>query len=127
RHHGDRQPSRMEDEPGQQDELARHRADRSPREELLERADRSRMDEQLADVGGHLNEEDPTIVAPQPPADRLQQRDVERGRAIVLVERLVPAVVDAHALPAQDRPEEMHLQDMSADAPEIEIAVSPPL
>src|SRR5262249_8772220 len=98
--------------------------DAGPGEKLVERGDRSRMNEQLADVGGHLNEENPAVVAPQPSSDRLQERDVERRSAIILVERLVPTVVDPHPVPAQDRAEELHPQDMGADPPEIEIAVA---
>ena len=43
---------------------------------------------------------------------------------IVLVEDLVPAVVDPWTLPAEDRAEEIDFEDMRPDAPEIEKAVA---
>jgi hypothetical protein len=117
----------VEQQPGQQHELSRHRADRRPHKELVERADRGRVDQQLADIGSHLNEEDPTVIVPQPPADCLEEGDVETGRNVVLVTRCVPTVIDPDTLPTQDRPEEMNFQDMRPDAKKIEKAVSPSL
>jgi hypothetical protein len=69
------------------------------------------MYQQLADVGSHLNEENLAVVVPQPPPDCLDERNVETGRNVVLVERRVPTVVDPDTLPPQDRPKEIYFQD----------------
>ena len=45
-------------------------------------------------------------------------------RSIIPIEGLVPAVIDPNTLAAQDRPKKLDLQDMSANAPEIEEAVA---
>src|SRR6266699_2947403 len=122
-HECDRHPRRVEHEPGQQHELSRHWADRRPRKELVERRDRCRMDQKLANIGRYLNEKDPTVVVPQPPTNGLEKGDVETWGNVVLVKGRVPAVVDANALPAEDRSEKMDFQDMRPDAEEIEEAV----
>ena len=41
------------------------------------------MDEQLAGIANDLNREDPAIVAPQPPPERLDEGDVERRVSVV--------------------------------------------
>src|SRR6266849_967374 len=126
-HECDRHPRRVEHEPGQQHELSRHWADRRPRKELVERLDRCRMDQKLANIGRYLNEKDPTVVVPQPPTNGLEKGDVETWGNVVLVKGRVPAVVDANTLPAEDRSEKMDFQDMRPDAEEIEEAVPPAL
>src|SRR6266550_1039631 len=97
-HDCDRHPGRVKKEPGQQYKLSRHRTDGRPGKELVERVDGGRMDQQLAGIRSHLNEKDPAVVVPQPPTDCLEKRDMESGSNVVLVERRVPAVVDADAL-----------------------------
>src|SRR5262245_53985689 len=126
-HEGDRYPRRVEKQAGQKHELTRHGADRRPRKELIDRADRGWMDQQLADIGSHLNEENPAIVVPQPPADCLEEGDVETGRNVILVKRRVPTVIDSHTLPAQNRSKEIQFQYMRPDPKKIEEAVSPSL
>src|SRR6266851_4434961 len=117
-------PGGMEDEAGEEHELSRHRADRRPLPDVTERRDRDGVDEQLADVARYLDQEDPAVVPPQPAPRRLEEGDVEVRGLIVMVENLVPAVVDPRTLPAEDRSEEVDFQDMRPDAPEIEETVA---
>jgi len=63
----------VEDEPGKEHELFGYRTDCRPRKELLKRADRGRMDQQLADVRRHLNKEDPAVVVPQHEQEGLEE------------------------------------------------------
>jgi hypothetical protein len=97
---GYHRPSGMEDEAGEQHKLTRQWADRGPLPDVSERRDRGGVDEQLADVARHLNEEDPTVVPPQAPPCRLEEGNVEVRGLIILVENLIPAVIDAWTLPA---------------------------
>ncbi len=121
---GHRHPGGMEDEAGEQHELSRHRADRCPLPNVIERRDRDGVDEQLAGVACHLDQEDPAVVPPQAAPCRLEEGDMEVRGLIVMVEDLVPAVIDTWTLPAEDRAEEVDFQDMRPYAPEIEEAVA---
>ena len=121
---GDGHPGAMKGQPGQKDELAGDRADGRALPELADMRDGCGVDQQLADIGGDLDREDPAIVAPEPAPGGFHQADVQVGTDIVVVEDLVPAIVDANALAAQDRPEELQLHDMGAQAPEVEEAVA---
>ena len=58
--------------------------------------------------------------------DCVDKRNVEIRVKIVLRERLVPSVIDPNALAAQDRPEELKLENMRADAPEIDFPIIGP-
>src|SRR5262249_52882491 len=115
----DSYPGPMEDEASKQNDLARNGPDGRTLPQLVERKDRHGVDKQLAEIRGYLNAEDPSIVAPQPPACRFQESDVQVRHPIVVIESLVPAALDPNALAAKYRPEKLHLQDMCADAPEI--------
>jgi hypothetical protein len=85
------------------------------------------VDQKLADIGGRLDQENPSIVPPQPSPDSVDKRNVEIRVKIVVRERQVPSVIDPNALARQDRPEELKLENMRADAPEIEEATAPRL
>src|SRR5216684_3978768 len=114
----------MKDEAGEQHELSRHRADCRPLPNVTERRDRDGVDEQLAGVARHLDQEDPAVVPPQAATCRLEEGDVEARRLIVMIEDLVPAVIDPRTLPAEDRAKEVDFQDMRPYAPEIEEAIA---
>ena len=49
------------------------------------------------------------------------------GGSVILVENIVPAILDLDAMAAKNWTEEMHFEDMRAHAPEIEEAVTPGL
>src|SRR4051812_32983283 len=117
-------PCRVEDESGQNDELARNRANRCAGPEIPERGNRNRMDEQFADVGSHLDRENPAIIVAEPAADGLGIGDVKVGRLVILVEDFVPAILDLHASAPEYRSEEVHFEHMRSHAPKIEKAVA---
>ena len=63
-HEGDGYPGRMKKQAGQQHELPRYGTDRRPRKKIVDRAYRGGMDQQLANIGSHLNEENPAVIVP---------------------------------------------------------------
>jgi hypothetical protein len=106
----------MKDEAREQHELSRHRANRRPLPNVTERRDRDGVDEQLAGVARHLDQEDPAVVPPQAATCRLEEGDVEARRLIVMIEDLVPAVIDPRTLPAEDRAPYPAMQDPAGAA-----------
>ena len=67
----DRDPGAVEEKAQEDHERAGQGSDRGAGEELVDMLERHGVDQELAGVGGHLDAEDPAIVAPQPAADRL--------------------------------------------------------
>jgi hypothetical protein len=49
------------------------------------------------------------------------------GGSVILVENLVPAILDLDAMATKNWTEEIHFEDMRTHAPEIEEAVTPGL
>ena len=85
------------------------------------------MDEQFPDVGGHLDRENPAVVMPEPAGHGFSIGNMKVGGSVVLVENLVPAILDLDAMATKNWTEEIHFEDMRAHAPKIEEAVSPGL
>jgi hypothetical protein len=85
------------------------------------------MDEQFTDVCGHLDRENPAVVIAKPAAHCLKIGYVKVRRSVILVENLVPAILDLNALAAENRSEELDFEDMRAHAPKIKEAITPRL
>src|ERR1700687_2106233 len=85
------------------------------------------MDQQFPDVGGHLDRENPAVVVAEPPAHGFSIGNVKVGGSVILVENLVPAILDLDAMATKNWTEEIHLEDMRTHAPKIEGAVTPGL
>jgi hypothetical protein len=85
------------------------------------------MDEQFTDVCGHLDRENPAVVIAKPAAHCLKIGYVKVRGSVILVENLVPAILDLNALAAENRSEELDFEDMRAHAPKIEEAITPRL
>jgi hypothetical protein len=85
------------------------------------------MDEQFPDVGGHLDRENPAVVVAEPPAHGFSIGNMKVGGSVVLVENLVPAILDLDAMATKNWTEEIHFEDMRTHAPKIEEAVTPGL
>ena len=83
------------------------------------------MDEQFTDVCGHLDRENPAVVIAKPAAHCLKIGYVKVRGSVILVENLVPAILDLNALAAENRSEELDFEDMRPHAPKIKEAVTP--
>jgi hypothetical protein len=85
------------------------------------------MDEQFPEVGGHLDREDPAVVVAEPAAHGFSIGNMKVGSSVILVENLVPAILDLDAIATENWAEELDFEDMRAHAPKIEEAVTPGL
>src|SRR6195256_573748 len=85
------------------------------------------MDEQFPDVGGHLDRENPAVVVAEAAAPRFTIGKMKVGGSVILVENLVPAILDLDAMATKNWTEEIHFEDVRAHAPKIEEAVTPGL
>ena len=75
----------------QKDELPGNRPNSCPRPEILQRGDGRRMDEQLANVCGHLDCENPAVIIAEPAADCLSIGNMKvRGSVILVVNLFQP-------------------------------------
>src|SRR5260370_42133572 len=85
------------------------------------------MDEQFSDVGGPLARENPAVVTPEPAAHGFRIPNMKVGGSVILVENIVPAILDLDAMAAKNWTEEIPFEDVPAHAPKIEEAVTPGL
>src|SRR5258706_12499528 len=85
------------------------------------------MDEQFPEVGGHLDRENPAVIVAEPATHGFSICDMKVGGSAILVENLVPAILDLHAMATKNWTEEIHFKDTRAHAPKIEEAVTPGL
>jgi hypothetical protein len=85
------------------------------------------MDEQFPDVGGHLDCENPAVIVAEPAAHGFSIGNMKVGGPVILVENLVPAILDLDAMATKNWTEEIHFEDMRTHAPKIEEAVTPGL
>src|SRR5215207_1970536 len=116
-------PTAMKHQPRHKDHLARYGSDHRSSPEFLDRTDRCRVDEKLAIVGGGLNEKDPAVGAPNTAPSRLEPSDVQSRVLVVPGQGLVPAVVNPRPSPTEDGPKKVQLQNVGANAPEVEKAI----
>src|ERR1700676_4887096 len=120
-------PCCVECESGQKDKLTGNGPNRCSHPELLQRRDRRRMDEQLTNVCGHLDRENPAVVVAEPAAHGFSITNMKVGGSVILVENLVPAILDLDAMATKNWTQEIHFEDMRAHAPKIKEAVTPRL
>src|ERR1700739_327496 len=118
-----RYPCYVECESGKKDELTGNGSNRCSHPKLLHRGHRRRMDEQFTNVCGHLDRENPAVVIPKPAAHRVIIGNVKVRGSVILIENLVPAILDLNALTTEDWPEELDFEDMCSHAPKIKEAV----
>jgi hypothetical protein len=85
------------------------------------------MDEQFPDVGGHLDRENPAVIVAEPAAHGFSIGNMKVGGSVILVENLVPAILDLDAMATKNWTEEIQFEDMRTHAPKIEEAVTPGL
>ena len=85
------------------------------------------MDEQFPEVGGHLDCENPAVVVAEPAAHGFSITNMKVGGSVILVENLVPAILDLDAMATKNWTEEIHFEDMRTHAPKIKEAVTPGL
>src|SRR5712664_1553895 len=85
------------------------------------------MDQQFPDVGSHLDRENPAVVVAEPAAHGFSIGNMKFGGSVILVENLVPAILDLDAIAAKNWTEEIHFEDMRTHAPKIKEAVTPGL
>src|SRR6267142_2673822 len=120
-------PCCVECQSGHKDKLTGNGPNRCSHPELLQRGDRHRMDEQFPDVGGHLDRENPAIIVAEPAAHGFSIGNMKVGGSVILVENLVPAILDLDAMATKNWTEEIHFEDMRTHAPKIKEAVTPGL
>jgi hypothetical protein len=85
------------------------------------------MDEQFTNVCGHLDRENPAVVIAKPAAHCLSIGNVKVRGSVILIENLVPAILDLNALATEDWPEELDFEDVRSHSPKIKEAVTPRL
>src|ERR1700682_2358373 len=85
------------------------------------------MDEQFPDVGGHLDRENPAVVVAEPAAHGFRIANMKGGGSVILVENLVPTILDLEGKATKNWTEETHRENMRTHAPKIEEAVTPGL
>jgi hypothetical protein len=74
------------------------------------------MDEQFPDVGGHLDRENPAVVVAEPPAHGFSIGNMKVGGSVILVENLVPAILDLDAMATKNWTEEASPLNVSDSA-----------
>src|SRR5688572_15068299 len=82
------------------------------------------MDEDFRQVAYPLDDKDPCIIAPQPPAHGLPIAYVKTEPRIIVREQPVPALIGAHTLASKYRHVKTHLEQAHARAPDVEIAIA---
>ncbi len=121
----ERQPAEIVGKAYHQNDPAGNRSDGGTIGKFRQGRSRRRMDCYLAVIGNHLDGENPSVVATQPPPRRADKRDVMAGRSVVARENRLPAIVAGFT--GEYRRVEIHLQPTSSGAPDIEIAIPPRL
>ena len=81
------------------------RPDGRTRQEFMKVCHGFRMNQQLPNVGSGLDQKNPPVVSPQPSPNRIQKGNVKGGAEVILIQRLIPAVVETHTFSTQDRSE----------------------
>src|SRR3984957_15834166 len=102
-----RYPCCVECESGKKDELTGNGSNRCSHPKLLHRGDRRRMDEQFTNVCGHLDRENPAVVIAKPAAHCLSIGNVKVRGPVILLENLVPTLLDLNALATENSPVEL--------------------
>ena len=84
---------------------------------------RRRMDRYFAVIGERLDNENPNLVATQPPPRGAEERDVMARRSVVARENRLPAIVARFT--GEYWRVEVPLQPTRWGAPDIEVAITP--
>src|SRR5438105_13386023 len=121
----ERQPAEIVGKAYHQNDPAGNRADGGAIGKFRQSRRRHRMDRYFAVIGERLDDENPNVVATQPPPRSAEKRNVMAGRRVVARENRLPAIVARFT--GEYWRVEIPLQPTRSGAPDIEVAITPRL
>src|SRR5258708_28263918 len=121
----ERQPAEIVRKADHQNDPAGNRADGGAIGKFRQGRRRRRMDRYVAVIGERLDNENPNVVATQPPPRGAEERDVMARRSVVARENRLPAIVARFT--GEYWRVEIPLQPTRSGAPDIEVAITPRL